>query len=382
VLVALNAQLLSFARTYRGGGISRVIYHQLRILRRLESEFRFVTFVPALSPHPELESTRCFRVQRTAWPTQRPLARIAWEQLVQPVELLRWRADLHHSLSYALPLAWRGRALLTIFDLSFLRFPELFTSSNRAYKATLARLSARRARRVITISEHGKREVVALLGVPPERVAVAYPGVDEQFRPLPVEHVEAFRVRNGLPRRFILFLGTLEPRKNALGLVRAYARLRRETALPHKLVLVGGVGWMASPLYREVQQLGLQDDVIFAGYVDSAEQALWYNAADAFAYPSLYEGFGLPPLEAMACGVPVITSNCASLPEVVGDAGRLVDPRQPEALAAALAEVLADATLRDRMSAAGLAQARRFTWEAMGQRLLDVYRAVAAETHA
>ena len=376
MLVALNAQLLSFSRSYRSGGISRVIYHQLRGLRAARGVDRYLAFVPDLPADDELSPTTTFRLRPSRLATQRPAARIAWEQAAQPLELRRARADIHHSLSYALPLAWAGRSVLTIYDLSFLRFPHLFNRGNRLYKALLTRLSARRADRIVTISEHGRAEVVELLGVPPERVAVAYPGVDERFAPLPRAEVEAFRARAGLPRRCILYLGTLEPRKNVAALVRAYATLRREQELPHKLVLAGGVGWQASPIYALVEELGLRDDVLFPGFVTAEEQVLWYNAADLFAYPSLYEGFGLPPLEAMACGVPVVASDRASLPEVVGDAGRLVDPERPGALAEALGAVLGDSAARERMAAAGPERARRFTWGAMTEQVLAVYRSL------
>ncbi len=377
VRVALNAQLLSFARSYRSGGISRVIYHLLRELRSQEGADRFEAFVPNLPQDGDLAPTDRFALVPSRLPTERPAARIVWEQTVQPFELLRRRVDVHHSLSYALPLAWPGRSVLTIYDLSFIRFPHLFNRGNRLYKTALTRLSARRANAIVTISAHGKREVETLLGIPPERIVVAYPAVDERFRPLPREEVERFRTRLGLPEHFILFLGTLEPRKNAIALVRAYAALRQQSALPHHLVLAGGEGWQASPLFALVEQLGLRDRVLFPGFVDPAEQVLWYNAAAVFAYPSLYEGFGLPPLEAMACGVPVVTSDRASLPEVVGDAGRMVDPDDAQQLAATLAEVLSDAALWAAMSATGVARARSFTWSAMARQISRVYHSVS-----
>ncbi len=382
VRVALNAQLLSFSRSYRRGGISRVIYHLLAELRCLAGPDRFDVFVPMLPPGDDLAPTPAFALHPSRLPTERPLARIIWEQTLQPLELRRLRADLHHSLSYALPLAWRGPALLTIYDLSFLRFPELFNRGNRLYKTLLTRLSARRASRVVTISEHGKAEVVRLLNVPADRVSVAYPGVDPAFRPLPRQQVEAFRERLGLPARFILFLGTLEPRKNALGLVRAYAALRRGWDLPQRLVIAGGTGWQTSPLFGLVEQLGLRDEIVFPGYVDPAEQALWYNAADVFVYPSLYEGFGLPPLEAMACGVPVITSDRASLPEVVGTAGLLANPEDPQAMAHAIAAVLTDPDRHASMSQLGQERARRFTWGRMAREMLHLYRSLTPAAQA
>lgn len=371
--VSLNAQLLSSSRSYRSGGISRVIFHLLRELQYAEGGHHFYAFVPGAPADAALASTNTLTIRDTGLPTERPLVRVFWEQAIQPLELARLGAHLHHSLSFALPLAWAGPTVLSVYDLSFLRHPRLFHRGNRIYKTFLTRISARRASMVVTISEHGKREAIALLGLAEEKVAVAYPGVDNHFRPLAERDIREFRDRLGLPQHFVLFLGTLEPRKNVAGLVRAYSVLRRRVALPHKLVLAGGEGWLSSPLFRLIQELGLQDDVLFPGFVDPADQVLWYNAADAFVYPSLYEGFGLPPLEAMACGVPVVASNRAALPEVVGEAGRLVDPDDPEKLAETLVEVLSDEALRAGMKIAGLERATKFTWAGMARRILGVY---------
>jgi len=187
---------------------------------------------------------------------------------------------------------------------------------------------------------------------------------------------EALRRKRGLPQRMILFVGTLEPRKNAETLIRAYARLRRASAIPHRLVLAGGRGWRYEGLFALVEELGLQDDVLFPGFVPYDELPLWYNAADLFVFPSLYEGFGLPPLEAMACGVPVVVSSVSSLPEVVGDAGLLVDPLDVEGLAEAMARVLNDGALRAEMRGRGLARAERFSWLETARGTVRVYERV------
>jgi glycosyltransferase involved in cell wall biosynthesis len=189
--------------------------------------------------------------------------------------------------------------------------------------------------------------------------------------------VAAFCREKGLPERFVLFLGTIEPRKNVTTLVDAFAALiaaeaRRAAGL--QLVVAGGRGWLSDPVYARVEELGLQDRVRFAGYVPEQDKALWYNAASCFCYPSLYEGFGLPPLEAMACGSPVVTSNVSSLPEVVGDAALTVDPLDSAALCDALRRVLFDRRLKDELSALGAARARRFSWSEAARQTADVYR--------
>jgi glycosyltransferase involved in cell wall biosynthesis len=231
---------------------------------------------------------------------------------------------------------------------------------NRSYLRIFTQLSVRRARRIVAVSESTKRDLVRSYSLSPDKVDVVYNGVDPSFRPLPSKQVAAFRRETELPERFILFVGTLEPRKNVVGLVEAYARLPKERP---PLMLVGGKGWLYDEIFARVEALGLSHEIRFVGYVPAEALPLWYNAADLFVYPSLYEGFGLPALEAMACGTPVVTSMASSLPEVVGDAGRLVDPSDTEGLAAVMAQVLGSGEQREQMQIEGLAQASKFSWE-------------------
>jgi glycosyltransferase involved in cell wall biosynthesis len=207
--------------------------------------------------------------------------------------------------------------------------------------------------------------------MPATKVEVVYNGVDPSFRPLPADEVGAFRRERGLPDRFILFVGTLEPRKNVARLVEAYARLpERRPAL----VLVGGKGWLYDEIFGRVEALNLSREIHCAGYVPADDLPWWYNAAELFVYPSLYEGFGLPPLEAMACGTPVVTSTASSLPEVVGSAGLMVDPTEIEELTTAMERMLKDRDMRQQMRAAGLAQAQRFSWVETARRTVETYR--------
>jgi glycosyltransferase involved in cell wall biosynthesis len=373
--ISLNAQKLSFSQAYHSGGISRYIYELLRNLRRLESPHSFTAFAPDSSDDPDLASNKSFQLVRAGASADRAIQRILWEQLVLPWRLAG-RSDLHHGLAFALPAGWSGRSVVTIFDLSFLRFPKMFNRGNRAYLTLSTRLAAKRADRILTISEHCRREVIELLQVPAERVVTTYCAADRRFEPRPVEEVEAFRRQKGLPDRFILYLGTLEPRKNVTTLVRAYAQLRRSRPNTPHLVLAGARGWLYEDVFQTIEQLGLGQQVHLPGFVPSDEQPLWYNAAAVFAYPSLYEGFGLPPLEAMACGTPVVVSNATSLPEVVGQAGLLVDPANEAALAAGRDAVLSNADLAASLRQAGLMQAARFSWDRLARETLAAYGAV------
>jgi glycosyltransferase involved in cell wall biosynthesis len=257
--------------------------------------------------------------------------------------------------------------------LSFVRYPTLFNRSNAMYLATIARLSARKATTVLTISESTRRDVIRLFGVAPENVVTTYCGVSDRFQPAPETDIPAFRERNALPEKFFLYVGTIEPRKNVAGLVRAYARYRRDADNPLPLILAGGRGWKDREVFDLVDQLGLGDNVRFPGFVPSEDLPLWYSAATAFVYPSRYEGFGLPVAEAMACGTPVIATTASSLPEVVGEAGKLVPPEDEESLTSALSQIASDSDLRRRLSLAGRKQAARFRWERMAAETAAVY---------
>ncbi|MBU0702637.1 MAG: glycosyltransferase family 4 protein, partial [Chloroflexi bacterium] len=293
----------------------------------------------------------------------------------QPGVLRRIGADLVHGPVFVAPLLAPCPAVVTIHDLSFIRFPDLFRPANRLYLTALTRLSARRARRLIAVSEHAAAESARLLGVSRERIDVIYHGVDPAFRPLPADEVAAFRRRRRLPERFVFFVGTLEPRKNLARLVEAFARARDARI---GLVLAGGKGWLYDELFARVEALGLSEQVIFPGYVTSEELPLWYNAATLLAYPSVYEGFGLPVLEAQACGTPVLTSNLSSLPEAAGDAAVMVDPYDVEALADGLNRLLTDESLRNDLRAAGLARVGQFTWSRAAQETVRTYRRALA----
>ncbi len=366
--VGLNAHLLSLSRSYRGAGINSYIYHLLRHLGRIDSGDRYSVFLSERSFVDEQ-----LRLHYTRWPTHRPIVRIVWEQLVQPIALLRADVDLLHAMAFVGPLAAPCPFVVTIYDLSFLHFPEAFRPWNRHYLQFLTTHSARRARRVIVISESTRCDVVKMLGVPEDRIDVAYCGVDEMFHPLPAAEVSRFREERGLPERFILFLGTLEPRKNVQTLIRAYGAWRRAEPDIPRLVVAGGKGWYYDQIFAQVEELGLTGEIIFPGYVSQQDLPLWYNAAELFVYPSRFEGFGLPVLEAMACGVPVVTTNVASLPEVAGDAAWLVSPDDESQLIEAMRCVLNDPSLRQEMRARGLAQAAAFTWERTARQTAKTY---------
>ena len=381
--IGLNAHLLSLSQSYRGAGISWYIYNLLLNLAQLEAErqqFRLTAFLHERRFQPATDLALC----HSAFPTGRPIPRIIWEQFFQPVALRRAKIDLYHALAFVAPVMMPYPFVMTVYDLSFKRFPEAFKPLNRLYLNTFTAQSAKRARAIITISESTRQDVIGYFQVAPEKVQTIYCGVDKVYRPLPAANIEAFKAQQGLPERFILFVGTLEPRKNVAALIEAYAAWRRRVATQRagqipKLFIGGGKGWYYGQVFSLVQSLGLADEVIFPGYLPQADLPMWYNAATIFVYPSLFEGFGLPVLEAMACGTPVITSQASSLPEVTGKAGMLVDPTDIDSLSHMLERVFNDQTLRDTLRQKGLAQSANFSWNKTAAETLEVYRRTVAE---
>jgi len=367
--VALNAQLLFGPASYRSAGIHHYIDCLLRGLPEAGPDLRYTVFVGAGQPQmPGAD------IRRTAWPTARPWARILWEQIVQPIELMRLRPDLLHSLAFVSPFRPPCPAVVTVYDLSFKLTPDRFPPAQRLYLSAFTARSCHRARRVIAISESTRSDVVRLFGVPRSKVDVAYPGVSETFRPLPAEAVAALRSERKLPDPFVLYLGTLEPRKSVDTLVKAFAEARRAGAGANSrlhLVLAGARGWWYEDLFRLIQSLDLTDVVHLPGYVPEAELPLWYNAAAVFVYPSSYEGFGLPVAEALACGRPVVTTTVSSLPEAGGDAALLVPPGDVPALADGIQRAL---RLSPEELARGPAHSALFTWADTAAKTVAAYR--------
>lgn len=364
----MNAHLLSGEASYRSAGIHGRIYNLLKHLPGAAPEYRYTVFVGAGQP----PTDPAVQVRRSRFPTQNPLGRILWEQFVAPIEQIRLRANLLHGMAFALPLAWAGPAVVTIHDLSFIRYPERLSASRRAYLTQITGISARIAQRVIVVSESTKSEVVELLGIPAEKIDVVLPGVGEQFQPLPPEQIARFRQQYGLPDRFILHVGTLEPRKNLEVLLNAYVQLPQRSEV--KLVLAGGKGWQTGPIFALIDQLSLTQDVVLPGYVPNEALPLWYNASAVFVYPSVYEGFGLPILEAMACGVPVIAADTTSLPEAVGPGGILLPPDDAAAWRETLSTLLADEQMRAEQVDRGKQWARNFSWMRSAHQTIEVYR--------
>ncbi len=366
--IGLNAHLLASGRNYRRAGIHGYISQLLDHLPAVAPDWRYTIFVGEGDP----PAHRQFTVRRSALRTARPAYRIAWEQIVQPWQL--GGLDLVHELAFVAPLIMPRPFVVTIYDLTFIRYGDRLPRSRRLYLRLFTGLSCRRARRVIAISQATADDLVRLLNVPPERIDLAIPGVEPRFQPLPAVEVEAWRQRQGLPDRYLLFVGTLEPRKNLPMLLQAYAALSARDRQAVPLILAGGRGWMTEAIDRTIAECDLASSVILPGYLADAELPWWYNAAEAFVYPSLFEGWGLPVTEAMACGKPVLVSNVSSLPEAAGDSGLLLPPDDVPAWTEALARCIHDSDWRDEHGKRARITAAKFTWERTAQETMHSYR--------
>ncbi len=369
--IGLDAHLLSMRQDYRAAGVSRYIDRLLYHLPSADPSLRYTAFLGF--PYADLLPAVAPWV--SAWPTQRPAARILWEQAVGPIAARRAGLDLWHSLVNIQPLLLTCPAVVTIQDISFELYPERFKAGNRRYNQLFVRLSARRARHIIVTSASTKRDIVQRYGLPEAKVSVTHLAADASFRPIADRAALAeFRREKGLPDRFILYVGTIEPRKNLTRLIQAFAQFAKGSGSAHHLVIGGGKGWMYDQVYATVQELGLPERVHFPGFIPQDELAWWYNAAEMMVYPSLYEGFGLPPLEAMACGTPVVTSRISSMPEIVGEAALQVDPYDVGEMAEALHQLASDAALRAEKGAAGLERAALFSWARTAQETVAIYQ--------
>jgi glycosyltransferase involved in cell wall biosynthesis len=378
--IAIDALLLG-----RPGGVGGYVASLLRALALCDrpsaqtgasaNEYVIYTTRGALLPS-ELTEDR-FSVRRPGGLSARWL-RVFWQQAILPRQLAEDGVDVLHAPSYVAPLKAEVPVVLTLHDVIALKYPHLCSRANARHYRHVLPLAARKASLIVASSCATRDDIVSILGLPPEKVRVIYPGVDAVFHPVADEGVLAAACRAWhLPRRFILFVGNIEPKKGLDTLMVAFDNLVRREKLPHGLVVVGAPQRGMRRLRALVSRLGLGERVLFTGHMPQGDLPALYSLADLFVFPSLYEGFGLPPLEAMACGTPVVCSNAGSLPEVVADAAVTVPPGDAEALRQAIAHGVADDTLRERLVSKGRERVARFTWASAAAQLLEAYRDAA-----
>jgi len=374
IRIALDASCLGTSP------LTGVGYYTLNLLQALLAKDRALDirlFAASAQPMPSQlgEWARgCSSVRTLRWPTR--LRRWMWTQLQwPPIEWFTGSVDIAHGAFHLLPPARGAKRIVTVFDLTSIRRPETHTATSVRMDVDTLRHAVRHADALIAISESCRQDLVGLLDVPHEKTRVVYGGVDlDEFRgPLDESALSDLKIRLGIRDRYLIHLGTLEPRKNLPRLIEAFARVKARRSDCPQLVLAGRLGWMYDDVFRAISRLGMDKTIIHTGYVARRDAVLLLRGACGCAYPSLYEGFGLPVLEAMAARVPVLTSNVSSLPEVIGDTGILVDPENTDSIEAGLDALLEDTGAGPNRAEAAFERACRFTWERSADVLANLY---------
>lgn len=363
--IVLNAHLLSKSAGYRKAGIHRYMYNLLRHLPRVNDTLSY----RVLANH-DLDIDGITTI-KSRIDTSNPGRRIFWEQAIQPFVLKALKPDIYHAMAFVAPYRVTVPFVVTIYDLSFLRYPEILTHTRRLYLRTFTRSTCKHATRIIAISQSTAHDLEQFYGVSPDTIDIAYPGVSDEFCPLPEERIAQFRNQKNLPEHFFLYIGTLEPRKNLPMLIQAYAGLTQSERDAYHLVLGGGKGWFYEEIFATIARLNLKDTVHTPGFIPSEELVLWYNTAHAFVYPALYEGFGMPIVEALACGKPVIASNTSSMREAGGKVSVLLPPDDEQAWTEALRTVIYD---NNQNTEARQKWAKTFSWQATARQTVESYR--------
>ncbi len=371
--VGLGAMLMEWRDGARQTGLSR---YELRLAEQLCS----IEDVDLIL-YGQRGADKQIALSGASWRTppvdvSNPAARIVWEQSGQALQARRDRLDLFHGLAFVVPELYRRPSIVTIHDLAFMKLAGHAPNRRVAYLSRTTRSSVERAQRVIAVSEATKADIVDVFEIDPERIDVTHLGVSDGLSPLADDERESFRRGNDLGRPAILFLGTLEPRKNLPNLLRAFDLIAAETDA--ELILGGAQGWLPAEFDMAMAGVQHRDRIRLTGFIPESDLRSWLGAVDLFAFPSRYEGFGIPPLEAMACGTPVVASNVSALPEVLGDAARYADPDDVESIAAALKAVLTDQALATDLRERGLKRAATFSWENTARQTVESYRRALA----
>ncbi|MBN1220014.1 MAG: glycosyltransferase family 4 protein [Anaerolineae bacterium] len=361
----------------QSGGIGRYARGLVTTLAGLDNQNHYTLLINPDAPRQGLASFQLYpNFDYKLYPFSERWMTIGWHRfyLPIPVEWFAGEMDLFHSPNFILPPVRRAKTLLTVHDLSFIRHPQGAVDSLRRWLNMVVPRSLARADHVLADSFNTKNDLIEIFATPAKKITVVGAGVEERFRPITdSQKLAAIRRRYHLPsEKFILGLGTLQPRKNFTGLIEAFSQsLAGET---HHLVIGGGKGWLYSEIFKAAAQSPVSERIHLIGFVADDDLPALYSLADIFAFPSHYEGFGIPVIEAMACGTPVVCANNSSLPEVAGQAALQVSAADIPALAEALSRLSVDTTLRQKVIKEGFAQAKKFTWAAAAQRLLKVYQ--------
>ncbi|NIN63504.1 MAG: glycosyltransferase [Anaerolineae bacterium] len=366
--IGIDARLVYYSRA----GIGQYITGLVKGLSECDEDHEFVLLQSRKDKTVLADQPNFFR--KSLWTPSHH----RFEQVVLPFEISPLRLDILHSPDFIPPFRRDYKSVITVHDLAFILYPHFLTEESARYYGQIDR-AVRHADHIVADSQSTKRDIINFLGVPESKITVIYAAADGEYRPVTDgRSLKTVQEKYSLDGPFLLFVSTIEPRKNLPTLLRAFRRLLDNYKLDVKLTVVGQRGWFCGEVFAVTESLDLSEDIAFLGHVPMEDLVLLYNAAQALVHPSYYEGFGLPPLEAMACGTPSIVANVSSLPEVVGDASLLIPPDDVEGWTVAMWRVLTDDSLHSELSAKGLTRAQLFSWKKAAQATLDLYKRLLA----
>ncbi|MGK7345527.1 MAG: glycosyltransferase family 4 protein [Candidatus Nitrospinota bacterium M3_3B_026] len=372
--IAIDVRTISKPRS----GVGHYVTNLIRELQAIDGDNSYLLISNDGAYETEFSPRANFENYKTWISNENHLVGDLWESLWLPGMLRKRGVDVFHGPAFMIPLRLPAmRAVVTIHDIVAFIKPETVPLKYAMYMRFLISLVARKADRIITPSQSTKKDLVNILSIPEERINVVYEAVSGKFRPAGDAGVRAdVKRRFGIRDRYMLFVGNLEPRKNLVRLLRAFEAARERLGGAYQLVICGKKGWLYKDILKTFREVD-KGDVILTSYVSDPDLVGLYQGADMFVFPTLYEGFGLPVLEAMACGAPVINSNVSSLPEISEDASILIDPLDVESISEAMVRLAFSESLRDELREKGLRRAARFSWTETARKTLDVYRSVA-----
>ncbi len=367
----------------QSGGIGRYTRGLITTLAQLDEQNRYRLLITPDAPMHGLQSfANHANFSHVCYPLPEKWMTIGWHRLYLPVpvEWFSGAIELFHSPNFILPPTRRAKTLLTVHDLSFIRHPQGAVPSLRKWLNQVVPRSLARADHILADSENTRQDLRDIFNIPLENITVIGAGVEARFQPITeAQRLKMVRERYRLPEKFILGLGTLEPRKNFTGLMQAYAQ--SSVSQTHHLVIAGGKGWLVDDIFATAAHSPVTERIHLLGFVADEDLPALYSLADIFAYPSHYEGFGIPIIESMACGTPVVCANNSSLPEVAGQAALQISATDTHALAESLHRLATDVPLREQLIERGFLQAKKFTWQTAAQRLLSVYKRMGEEAN-
>lgn len=374
IKIGLNARYLQRRMT----GIERYISELIKNVTLIDDTKQFVLFFCGHEPIPDLKLSKNVSTYISRKNTKNRSLRIIWEQFLLAKELKENQISLFHGPSFVAPLLKPCKYVVTVHDLSYYLFPKSLTGITRLYFSVFLPYSLKKADKIIADSHSTKKDIMRLFRISETKIKVIHLGIDKLYTSVKNKRfLGEIKTKYNLPQKFILFTGMLSPRKNLPRMLRAFSSIKKN-GWPHKFVIVGAKGWLYDSIFAQVKKLNLEKEVIFTEYVPDKDLPAFYTLADLFMFSTLYEGFGLPILEAMACGCPVVTSTTSSMPEVAGKAALLVNPRDTKAIADAIESILRDKKLRNKLIKRGFRQIQNFSWKKTAKETLKIYEEVLA----